>query len=80
MLYLNADGKGSTQNFAKALVWLRKSADQGYDVAENCLGWMYQNGLGVTADREMAAKWYREAVKDGNKDANERLHQLGIQP
>jgi uncharacterized protein len=40
-------GRGVPQDFAQALVWLRKATDQGYARAETDLGLMYEHGQGV---------------------------------
>src|SRR5437868_1265917 len=49
---------GATQDSAKALVWYRKSAEQGYAPAEANLAYMYENGAGVTQDYKEAFAWY----------------------
>ena len=41
------DGRGVPQDYAQALVWLRKAADQGNAAAQTNLGAMYGLGLGV---------------------------------
>jgi hypothetical protein len=62
----------------EAQVWY-KTATQGNAAAQDHLGWMYENGLGVTADREQAIQWYRKAANQGNKSAKKNLQRLGIQ-
>lgn len=43
--WLHAKGKGVKQNYATALDWFRKAADQGSTMAQTNLGWMYEQGL-----------------------------------
>jgi len=49
--------------------WFQKAADQGYAVAQNNLGWLYQNGWGVSKDYAQAMMWYRKAALQGNGKA-----------
>lgn len=37
--------------------------------AEFCIGSMYQHGEWVKEDYELAIKWYKKAISDGNADA-----------
>ena len=46
-------------DYATAFRLYRPLADQGYDGAQNNLGFMYANGQGVTQDDATAVKWYR---------------------
>ena len=41
------------------------------------LGLMYHNGYGVEIDYEQAVKWYKEAANLGQKDAEQKLGDLG---
>ena len=52
-----------------ALDWYLKAAKKGNAGAEYKLGWMYEQGKGVTPIYEMALRWYRKAAAHGNKDA-----------
>jgi TPR repeat protein len=60
---------GIKQNYAEALKWFQKAADQKYTRAADYLGVMYQNGTGVTRDYAQALKWYREAAAEGSSFA-----------
>ena len=53
---------------------LRLAADQGL-VAQNNLGWMYDNGEGVPEDDAEAAGWLRLAADQGHAGAQ---HNLGV--
>ena len=57
------------RNGVGADYWYRKAAEKGHSGAEYRLGWMYEQGKGVTPIYEMALRWYRKAAAHGNKDA-----------
>lgn len=44
------------------MAWFQKSANQGDPDAENYLGWMYLNGLGVMQDFSKAKEWFQKAA------------------
>jgi TPR repeat protein len=50
-----------------------QNARQGDSEAQYNVGAMYQNGRGVTPDRDKAAEWYDKAAKQGNTSAVSRL-------
>ena len=74
MLY--QDGQGVQQDYAEAMKWFRKAADQGDPEAQYALGVMYKNGRGVPRDDAEAIKWYRKAADQGNADAQNALTTL----
>jgi tetratricopeptide (TPR) repeat protein len=49
-------------DYAEALKWYRKAADQGSASTQFNLGLMYAQGQGVPQDYAEAAKWYRRAA------------------
>lgn len=53
----------SKSDFFKALM---KRASHGHAITQYMLGQCYEEGSGVVADRENAAKWYRKAADQGN--------------
>jgi TonB family protein len=55
-------GLGAPRDYAQAALWFRKSADQGYGLAQNNLAELYDRGLGVARDPAEAAKWRQKAV------------------
>jgi TPR repeat protein len=57
----------------KAVEWYRKSAAQGYAVAQFILGYCYAEGTGVTQDYAEAVKWFRKSAEQGNADAQFNL-------
>ena len=56
---------GVPQDFAEAAKWYRLAAEQGYGMAQNNLGLMYDRGTGVPQDFAEAVKWYRLAAEQG---------------
>jgi uncharacterized protein len=60
-MYFN--GQGVRQNYAEAVKWYRKAAEQGYAWAQYNLGFMYFHGQGVPQDYAEAAKWGRKAAE-----------------
>lgn len=53
------------QDDAEAAKWYRLAAEQGSAVAQNNLGSMYLDGMGVRPDAREATKWYRLAAAQG---------------
>ena len=66
-------GQGVPQDYAEAVQWYRKAAEQGVAKAQFNLGLMYDNGLGVTQDYARAGKWYRKAAEQGYATAQFNL-------
>ena len=69
-----AEGDGVPKDNAQALIWLRKAADTGRDVALFNLGLTYATG--VPPDFAQAAVWYRKAADKGNVAAQINLGSL----
>jgi len=67
------DGRGVPRSFEEAASWCRKSAEQGYVLAQYQLGVMYAKGLGVLQDDAEAAAWYRKAAEQGHAAAQYNL-------
>ena len=64
------------QDFAEAAKWYRLAADQGYSLAQNNLGILYEEGRGVPQDLAEAVKWHRLAADQNNAFAQNRLGAL----
>lgn len=62
------------QDFGAALHWYRLSAAQGDANAQNNIGAMYENAMGVPEDNAEAAKWYTLAA---NQDLAIAQYNLG---
>ena len=56
---------GKAKDYAEAVKWLRKAAEQGNASGQSFLGYMYQYGLGVSKDYAEAVKWYRKSAEQG---------------
>ena len=65
--------KAAEQGNAKALKWYRKAAEQGNAEAQFNLGLMYDERLGVPQNYAEAVKWYRRAAEQGNAEAQTNL-------
>jgi TPR repeat protein len=65
------DSKG--QDFASAVKWYRKAADQGHAKAQEHVGLAYYHGEGVAQDYEQAAQWFLKAAKQGYAEAQANL-------
>ena len=56
--------EGEEQDYAKAALHFRLSAEQGHMLAQYHLGWMYGHGEGFEKDLVRAAHWYAKAVEE----------------
>jgi hypothetical protein len=65
--------KAAEQGNAKALNWYRKAAEQGNAEAQFHLGRMYDERRGVPQNYAEAVKWYREAAEQGFVEAQTNL-------
>jgi uncharacterized protein len=68
-----ATGQGVRQDYAEAMKWYRRAADQGDTRSQYNLGVMYDAGRGVPEDYAEATKWYRKAAEQGQADAQNNL-------
>ena len=62
-------GDGVAQDRVKSVEWLRRSAEQGLDVAQANLGIMYCQGFQVRQDMAEGLKWLRRAAEQGLEEA-----------
>ena len=69
-------GRGVKKDRRKAVKWYTKAAEQGADIAQYNLAFLYENGIGVEKDSTKAVSWYTEAVKQGNKKAQEKIDSI----
>src|SRR5580698_994906 len=60
------NGRGVPQDYAQAVRWYAKAAEQANAEGQFNLGVMYTNGQGVARDYTQAVKWYRKAAEQGN--------------
>lgn len=81
-MYLIGGMPGVSKDVNQAIIWLRKSADQGIGGAEFQLGEMYRSGIGVTKDTNQAVLWYQKVAEKDNfyaSQAKSWLHVLKAQ-
>jgi TPR repeat protein len=69
----DADAAYQRGDYATALRLLKPLAEQGFAEAQYNLGFLYDEGEGVTQDYAEAAKWYRLAAEQGFADAQYNL-------
>uniref|UniRef100_UPI002593A415 tetratricopeptide repeat protein n=1 Tax=uncultured Psychrobacter sp. TaxID=259303 RepID=UPI002593A415 len=62
-------GEGVRQDYAKAVEWYTKAANQDVPVAQYNLGLMYNKGEGVRQDYAKALEWYIKAANQGDARA-----------
>lgn len=69
---------GVKKNNATAVELYTRSAQGGYVVAQSLLGEIYEKGhLDQQKDKAKALDWYRKAAAQGDKDAIEKVKDLG---
>ncbi|KAJ3193993.1 hypothetical protein HK101_003702 [Irineochytrium annulatum] len=70
MAFMYATGKGVVKDLSKAKDHYLRAAEKGNRVAENALGWFYENGLGgLRKDPDMAVGFYKRAAEKGEVNA-----------
>ncbi|MBQ8064666.1 MAG: sel1 repeat family protein [Prevotella sp.] len=52
------------QDFQKALYWYHEAEKMDYAMAYNDLGWMYENGYGITRDMRTAFDYYTKGAEN----------------
>jgi TPR repeat protein len=71
-----ADAAFQQKDYTTAMHWYQMAASQGDAGAEYNIGWLYDNGDGVTQDYDQARQWYLKAGNQGDKDAQNNLGEL----
>lgn len=71
-----SNGVGVARDYAEALQWRRKAAENGDADAMYNLGAHYANGRGVKRDLQEAARWFEKSLEAGNKEAQAALESL----
>ena len=69
-------GRGATKDYAKARQLLSPAIAVDDPLAENCMGKLYEEGLGVERNPEEAVKWYRKAATEGFVRAERNLGRM----
>jgi hypothetical protein len=70
---LYESGNGVPQDYAQAVVWYRKAAEQNLAIAQYRLGVLYANGVGAPLDKAQSAAWFQKAADQGYVYAQEML-------
>ena len=61
------------RDYIRAAEWFEKAAANNYFDAQNQLGSMYQQGLGVEKNYAKAMEWYRKAADNGSAAAQNNI-------
>src|SRR5215469_1014170 len=61
------------KDYSSAMTWFRKAAERDNPVAENNIGWLYENGFGVKQDYTEAMNWFHKAASQGNAEAQNNI-------
>ena len=64
------------QDYAEAVKWYRKAAEQGNAAAQGALGLLYAQGQGVPQDYVQARKWFNLSAAQGNAAAQVNLAKI----
>ena len=59
------------QDYAEAVIWFQKGADQGHTGSLYWLGRLYHEGKGVERNRDKAETFLKQAATQGSKEATE---------
>lgn len=70
---------GLTPDARTGLYWLNQAADAGNAYAEDAVGEAYAKGQGTAANADLASRWWRKAMHDGNQNARIHLSEALIQ-
>ena len=73
MLFLKKDGPIAKDDKA-AFFWFNRAASKGSAPAQRQLAVCYENGTGCDVDLEKALALYREAARNGDVEARQRLN------
>ena len=68
------------QDYAQALDWYRKAAEQGNSDGQFNLASLLEHGQGTAVDVTQAVSWYRRAAEQGNSAAADAVKRLTGQP
>ena len=76
MGHMYFQGQGVPQDYANAVEWYRKAAEQNDAQALYNLGVMYVQGRGVPKDLAKALEWIRKAAAQGHEGAQKVLQEM----
>jgi TPR repeat protein len=69
-------GKDDCPNYDKAMQCYRRAADQNDAPSAAAIARLYEHGLGVKTNVELAIKWYQKAVDLGDATSKVKLEIL----
>jgi TonB family protein len=67
------EGSFGQRDYAEAIKYFRRAANQNLAEAQNWMGMIYEHGLGGQRDYSSAVKWYRKAAGQGDASAQLNL-------
>lgn len=70
------EDRGVSENYAQAMYWWRRAAEQESEEAQRNIGTMYYHGFGVPQDYIQAAYWWRKAAEQGSKEAQNMVAEM----
>ncbi|KAF9295978.1 hypothetical protein BGZ88_001000 [Linnemannia elongata] len=70
------NARGDDLDYAEAMTWYQKAAEQGHATAQYNIGSLYHQGLGMSQDYAEAMTWFRKAAEQG--DATAQYYYIGI--
>ena len=57
------------EKYEDSFNWIKKAAELGDPVAQNNLGYMYDNGLGTVENKKLAYRWFKKAAEQNQVNA-----------
>lgn len=63
-------------DFASVAKWCRDLATEGDSWAQELMGWLYEEGRGVSKNKTRAIEWYKKAAVQKNDEAKRALRRL----
>ena len=67
---MDQKGQGVPKDYAPAVKWNHKAAEQAYVGGQNHRGFMYTNGLGLPKDYVRGYMWWSLAATQGYENAS----------
>jgi len=71
--YVDLSGKKQGESIDFPISLIKHSAEAGFMLAQYTLGNCYDDGYGVSLDKDQALYWWRKAAEQGLDDAKEKL-------
>ncbi len=64
-LFEQASKEWELENYESAFRLFKSAAEQGDAASQNNLGYFYDEGIGIPADKDKAISWYKKAAENG---------------